>query len=251
MVELGIKALDRTLGGIKEHSYILLHEEDPRSLGRELVFEFMRRKLDEDNLIGFFNISHPLSILIDMLERRGIRVRAYLDSLNLAIVDTFGSFYGPRLERRGIWYLSGSLSYELLSRKYAEAVRAHKELWKNENMFEGRELWGVAMDVSEYSSIFGETNALSYFEVSAEIRRRHRAYREYPTGTNIWVFSGKQDRVFSSLYRRVDYVMRTRSELTEDGVKRYLHVLKAPGVSEIITFEYAFTGKGIELERID
>lgn len=121
-------------------------------------------------------------------------------------------------------------------------------------MFEGRELWGIAMDVSEYSSIFGEANALGYFEVSAEVRRRHKAYREYPTGTNIWVFSGKPDRVFSSLYRRVEYVVRTGgSELTpEGGVKRYLCVLKAPGVSDVISFEYSFTGRGgIELRRID
>ncbi|BAD84395.1 hypothetical protein, conserved [Thermococcus kodakarensis KOD1] len=251
MIKLGIKPLDEALGGVKEHSYILLHEEDPRSLGRELVFEFMKNKLENDNLVGFFNISHALPILIEIMKKRGINVDEYLDSLNLAIVDTFGSLYGPRIERRGVWYLSGSLSYELLSRKYAEVVRAHKELWKKENMFEGRELWGVAMDLSEYSNIFGEANALSYFEVSAEIRRRHRAYREYPTGTNIWVFSGKPDRVFSSLYRRVDYVVRTRSELTEEGVKRYMCILKAPGVSDVISFEYSFTRNGIEMKRTD
>ncbi|WP_367883813.1 hypothetical protein [Thermococcus peptonophilus] len=29
MIKLGIKPLDEALGGVKEHSYILLHEEDP------------------------------------------------------------------------------------------------------------------------------------------------------------------------------------------------------------------------------
>ncbi|WP_237705082.1 hypothetical protein [Thermococcus zilligii] len=250
MIELGLRELDRALGGIKEGSHILLHEEDPRSLGRELVFEFLKCKLKKDSLIGLFNISQPLPLMLQIMRKRGIDVDRYLDSLNLAIIDTFGSFYGPRVERKGVWYLSGSLSYELLSRKYAEAVRAHKELWKREGMFEGRELWGVAMDVSEYSHIFGEEDALSYFEVSAEIRRRHSAYRDYPTGTNIWVFSGKADRVFSSLYRRMDYVIRTRSELTENGVKRYLCVLKAPGVDEVITFEYSLENEGLALRRI-
>ncbi len=59
--------------------------------------------------------------------------------------------------------------------------------------------------------------------------------------------------MFSSLYRRVDYVVRTRSELTEEGgVKRYMCILKAPGgVSDVISFEYSFTRNGIEMKRTD
>ncbi len=246
-----MKELDELLGGIREHSYILFHEEDPRSLGRELVFRFIRYKLEGDNLMGIFSIIYSLPFLLDIMRRNGIDAESYLDSLNLAIIDTFGSFYGPRIRRRGVWYLPGSPSYELLSRKYAEAVRAHKELWAEEGMFSGRELWGVAMDVSEYTRIFGEANTLSYFEVSAEVRRQHEAYRKYPTGTNVWVFSGKADRVFSSLYRRVDYVFRTRSVLTDDGVRRYLCILKAPGISTVPVFEYSLLEGEIRMRRVE
>ncbi|WP_297503698.1 hypothetical protein [Thermococcus sp.] len=244
-----MKELDKLLGGIREHAYILFHEEDPRSLGRELVFRFIRYKLENDNLMGIFNISYSLPFLLEVMCKNGIDADSYLDSLNLAIVDTFGSFYGPRIRRRGVWYLPGSPSYELLSRKYAEVVRAHKELWAEKGMFSGRELWGVAVDVSEYIRIFGEANTLSYFEISAEVRRQHEAYRRYPAGTNIWVFSGDVDRVFSSLYRRVDYVFRTRSVLTEDGVTRYLYVLKAPGLSDIPVFEYRITKDDVKVKR--
>lgn len=251
MLKLGIDVLDGALGGIVKGSYILFHEEDPRSLGRELIFEFIGYRLENDDLLGIFNISHPLPLLFEMMEKRGIDFERYLDSLNLSIVDTFGSFYGPRVERKGVWYLEGTLSYELLSRRTAEVVKAQKELWREMGMFEGRNLWGVAMDISEYVRIFGEANALSYFEVSADVRRKHEAYREYPTGTNLWVFTGKADRTFSSLYRRVDYVARTESELTDEGVKRYLHILKAPGVEEVLTFEYSFTDNGVEFRRVD
>ncbi|WP_048150100.1 hypothetical protein [Palaeococcus ferrophilus] len=251
MLSIGIKELDEMLGGVKKGSYILLHEEDPRSLGREIVFRFLRQKLEDDNLVGLFNLSYPMPTLLRLLRRRGIEVEKYLDSGNLAIVDTFGSFHGPKLERNGIQYLSGSLSPELLSRKYADVVRIHKEEWARTGMFEGRELWGVAMNVNEYVNIFGEDTALSYFEVSAEVRRRHRAYREYPTGTNVWVYTGRADRVFASIYRRMDYVIRTRSEVTDGRVRRYLCLLKAPDLWQPLVFEYSLTREGIGLREVD
>ena len=250
MLSLGIEAVDSTLGGVQKGSYILLHEQDPRSMGRELAFMFLKKKLQEDNLIGMFNLSYPLPTLFHLFKKRGVDAESYLRSKNLVIIDTFGSLYGLRVDMEGVQYLKGSLSPEVLSKKYADVVGAHKEEWPRLGMFEGRELWGISMNINEYTKIFNESTVLSYFEVSAETRRRHRAYREYPTGTNIWVYVGGPDRVFASLYRRMDYVIRTRSERVGDTVKRYLCILKAPGMWQSITFEYSFTPDGVEFRRI-
>jgi len=251
LLSLGVRAIDDVLGGVRKGSYILFHEQDPRSLGRELVFMFLRKKLEDDSLIGMFNLSYPLPTLFHLLKRRGVEVEKYLRSRNLVIVDTFGSFHGPRVRMEGVQYLMGSLSPELLSRKYADVVGAHKEEWARKGMFEGRELWGVSMDINEYVKIFDEGTALSYFEVSAEIRRRHRAYREYPTGTNVWVYTGKPDRVFASIYRRMDYVIRTRSEVVDGEVRRYLCILKAPDLWQPIAFEYSLVPGGFKFEKLD
>lgn len=251
MIKFGIKFLDEVFGGVKEYLYILFYEEDFCFFGCELVFEFMKNKFENDNLVGFFNISYVFLIFIEIMKKRGINVDEYFDLFNLVIVDIFGSFYGLRIERCGVWYFLGFFFYEFLFRKYVEVVRVYKEFWKKENMFEGRELWGVVMDFLEYLNIFGEVNVLSYFEVFVEIRRCYRVYREYLMGINIWVFFGKFDCVFLFFYRRVDYVVRMRSEFIEEGVKCYMCIFKVLGVFDVILFEYLFIWNGIEMKRID
>lgn len=245
------KILDKEIGKIRPTSYILLHELDPRSRGRDLIFEFIRKKLEKDNLLGFFNISYPLPLLLKILKKRGIDFEKYLDNNRFLIIDTFGSIYNLRYDIKNVWYLEDATSLELLSIKYAQVVKAHKEEWARLGLFEGREIWGVAMDLSEYERIFSEEGTLRYIEVSADVRRRHEAYTKFPKGTNIWVYSGKGSRVLPSIYRRSHYVLRTRSEITDEGVKRELLVLKTPNLSEFKRFEYRFTDKGIEMWLAD
>nr|WP_206204553.1 hypothetical protein [Thermococcus sp. 21S7] len=231
------------MGGIKEHSLILIHERDPRSRGKEILYYIMRRKLEKGNLVGYFNISYPIHLLIIVLEKLGIPTKRYLEGQTLAIVDTFGSFYDISMPSRGIWYLSGSLSSDVLPNKYAEVVEAHKKKWAELNLFEGRKLFGFAIDISSYLELLGgEKETLKYLELSAEIRSKSRAYRKYPTGTNFWLWSGDRGKnVLASTYRRADYVLRTSSEIKNGEIVRRLEIIKSRvPQNEILTFRYHF-----------
>lgn len=245
------EVLDREIGKIMPTSYILLHEVDARSRGRELLLELTKRKLEKESLLGFFNISYPIPVLFKIFKKRGIDFKKYLKSGNFAIIDTFGSLYGLKYSCENVWYLEGAVSLELLSVKYAQAVKALKEKWAQRGLFDGRELWGVVMDISEYERIFGMYETLRYLEVSADVRRRHEAYVKFPKGTNIWVYSGKGSKVLPPIYRRANYVIKTVSEITDEGVKRELWVVKTPELSGVKRFEYKFTDKGIELRSVD
>ncbi|AEH25270.1 hypothetical protein [Pyrococcus yayanosii] len=254
MIPWEIDGLDEVLGGIRRYSLVLLHEVDPRSRGKELIYHIIKRKLEEDNLVGYFNISYPLNVVFRTMRRVGIDVDGALAERRLAMVDTFGSFYGIKYNVESVWYLEGSLSSETLAAKYARVIEAHKKVWAERGMFEGRELFGFAVDMTTYIDLFNsEEETLRYLEVSADIRAVHSAYRKYPRGTNFWVWSGmKSPKVFASVYRRADYVLRTRSYLAEDGVKRELIVLKTPEMgSRLIRFEYTFTKDGVEAWRVD
>lgn len=243
--------LDREIGKIKPTSYILFHEMDARSRGRELIFEFMKRKLEKGSLMSFFNVSCPLSVLFAMFKRHGIEPEKSLESDRFAIIDTFGSIYNIKYNVKNVWHIEGSISIELLSPKTAHIVKRIKERWAQMWNIHEKELWGVVMDISEYERIFSEEETLRYLEVAGEVRRRHEAYIKFPKGTNIWVYSGEGSRVLPSLYRRSQYVLRTKSEITEDGVKRELIVLKTPKLGKTRRFEYAFTKEGIKIRPVD
>ena len=243
MLSWEIPALDEALGGLKKHSFVLIHEADPRARGKEILFHIMREKLRAGNLVGYFNISYPIHALMKAFEVSGIDARKYLREGNLAIIDTFGSFYDIISDLEGVWYLKGSLSADVLPAKYVEVVEAHKRAWAERGMFEGRKLYGFAMDMSDYIDMLGgELETLRYLEISAEIRVNAKAYREYPKGTNFWLWGRKgSPRILTSVYRRATYVLRVRSELSGSKVVRYLEVLKAPGMgTEIERFTYHF-----------
>ncbi|ALV63969.1 hypothetical protein ADU37_CDS22720 [Thermococcus sp. 2319x1] len=243
--------LDKEIGKIKPTSYMLLHEMDARSRGREIVLEFLRRKLEKEHLVGFFNISYPLPILLMILKKHGIDAEKFLESERFAIIDTFGSIYDLKYNLKNVWYIEGSVSMELLSPKTARIVRRIKEKWTQIGLINEKEIWGVVMDISEYEKIFSEDETIRYFEVSGEVRRRDEAYTKFPKGTNIWVYSGNSEKVLPSIYRRAQYVLRTRSEITKDGVKRELIVLKTPKLGEVKRFRYSFTKEGVEFWPVD
>lgn len=137
---------------------------------------------------------------------------------------------------QGVWYLEGMLSSETLPGKYAKVIEAHKSVWAREGMFKDRDIFGFAVAMSSYLDIFGSREeTLRYLELSAEVRSKHSAYKKYPRGTNFWLWVGKRDEgVLNSVYRRADYVLRTRSRFTEEGIKRELLVLKTPELVEEI-----------------
>ncbi|GAB6134872.1 hypothetical protein [Thermococcus prieurii] len=248
-----IPALDETLGELKKYSFVLIHEVDPRARGKEILLHILREKLKRGDLVGYFNISYPIHILMKAFEVSGIDARKYLNEGNLAIIDTFGSFYDVVSSLGGVWYLRGSLSADVLPAKYVEVVEAHKKRWAKLKMFQGRELYGFAMDVSDYIDMLGgESETLRYLEISAELRANARAYREYPKGTNFWLWGRKGGlRVLASVYRRATYVLRVRSELSGDRVVRYMEVLKAPDIGgEVIKFAYHFENGVPVLRRV-
>jgi hypothetical protein len=241
MISWEIPALDEALEGIKKHSLVLVHEVDPRSRGNEILYHIMKKKLEKGHLVGYFNLSYPIHLLILVLEKLGIPARRYLQTWNLAIIDTFGSFYDVTIDLDGVWYLKGSLSTDVLPAKYAEVVEAHKRKWAELNMFEGRELFGFAIDMSSYLELLGsERETLKYLELSAEIRAKSKAYKKYPTGTNFWLWREEQSKgVLASIYRRSDYVLRTSSRIKDGRIIRTLEVIKSPRMTdEILTFSY-------------
>lgn len=132
------EVLDREIGKIMPTSYILLHEVNARSRGRELLLELTKRKLEKESLLGFFNISYPIPVLFKIFKKRGIDFKKYLKSGNFAIIDTFGSLYGLKYSCENVWYLEGAVSLELLSVKYAQAVKALKEKWAQRGLFVGK-----------------------------------------------------------------------------------------------------------------
>ncbi|AMM53681.1 hypothetical protein [Pyrococcus kukulkanii] len=253
MVSWEIKALDKEIGEIKKYSLVLIHQEDPLSRGIDILYHILTTKLKKDNLIGYFNISYPLPLVFRAMRRFGIDPVKELEELRLAIIDTFGSFHGIRSTIKGVWTLEGMLSSETLPAKYARVIEAHKSVWAENNMFEGRDIYGFAVAISSYLELFGSPEeTLRYLELSSEVRAVHPAYKKYPRGTNFWLWMGKDHPdVFASVYRRADYVLRTRGYLTEDGIKRELIVLKTPELEEeIIRFEYEFEKDKIKLSKI-
>ncbi|CAB50543.1 hypothetical protein [Pyrococcus abyssi] len=252
-VSWGIKELDKEIGEIKKYSLILFHQEDSLSRGIDVLYYILAKKLKEDELIGYFNISYPLPLVLKVLSRFGVDPIKALESRNLAIIDTFGSFYGIRTNIKGVYMLEGMLSSETLPAKYARVVELHKEDWAKFGMFEGRNIFGFAIAISSYLELFGRVDeVLRYIELSSEIRHVHPAYRKYPRGTNFWLWIGKgNEEVFGSVFRRADYVIRTRSHLGDEGIKRELIILKTPGISEdIVKFEYEFKDTRPVLKRV-
>ncbi|AFK22111.1 hypothetical protein [Pyrococcus sp. ST04] len=248
-----IKALDKELDGIRKYSLVLIHQEDPLSRGVDLLYYILTEKLKQDNLIGYFNISYPLPLVLRALRRFNIDPIEALKSLRLAIIDTFGSFYGVKSNLPSVWVLEGMLSSETLPAKYARVIEEHKSVWAKEGLFEGRDIYGFAVAISSYMELFNSSEeTLRYLELSSEIMSIHPAYKKYPRGTNFWLWLGKGHKeVFASVYRRADYVLRTRSYFTDDGIKRELIILKTPEFEdEVIKFEYEFEEGEIKFTRI-
>ena len=239
-LELGIKPVDEELGGVKERSLILIHEVDPRSLGKFLALHVMKHKLDSDNLVGYFNIGMPLSVFLSVASRFGIDVERHLKENRLMIVDTFGSIYDLRTEMENVWYLSRPISLEILNEKYIEVIRAHKEKWRQLNMFTGRELWGITISISDYLHMFGPQKTQRYLELIDLLRANSDVYRKYPAGTNVWVYTGNDVVVLPLLYRKATYVLKTESQIRDDEVLRTMRIVKAPGLKSMPIYEYTF-----------
>ncbi|NJE85566.1 hypothetical protein E3E23_06980 [Thermococcus sp. CX2] len=249
-MKLGVKELDNVLGDIEKGSLILFHEADSRSRGKEIVFKIISSKLDSDNLVGLFNISYPIPVLLSILERNGVSATKHLNEDRLVIIDTFGSIYGMRYNIKNVWYLNGPISLETLGQKYIDVIRRYKQYWAEKGMFDGRELWGSSIVMSEYKHIFGVDATLRYLEVSSEIRRRSDVYRKYPSGTNIWLYSGVDNKVLPFLYRKAKYIIKTESYIEGWEVKRRLKILKAPGLEDTVEFEYEITKSGLKLREL-
>ncbi|ASJ17621.1 hypothetical protein A3L04_09570 [Thermococcus chitonophagus] len=253
MVSWEIDVLDKEVGEIKKYSLVLLHQEDSPSRGVDLLFYIISKKLRSDSLVGYFNISYPLPLVLKALERFSINPVEYLESYKLSIIDTYGSFHGIKTKLPSVWFLEGMLSSETLPIKYAQVIEAHKKIWAERGMFEGREIYGFAVAISSYMELFNSPEeTLRYLEVSSEVRAVHRAYKKYPRGTNFWLWIGKEyEDVFASVYRRADYVLRTRSYFTEEGIKRELMVLKTPDTEpRIMKFEYSFKDGKVKMTKI-
>ncbi len=240
-LKLGIKPVDEELGGVRERSLILIHEADPRSLGKFIALHVMKYKLDSDNLVGYFNIGIPLSVFLSVASSLGIDVETHLKENRLMIIDTFGSIYDLRTEWENVWYLSRPISLEVLNEKYIEVIRAHKEKWLRLNMFEGRELWGITLSISDYLHMFGPQKTQRYLELVDLLRASSDVYTKYPAGTNIWVYTGNDVVVLPLLYRKATYVLKTESRITdEDEVLRTMKIVKAPGLESMPLYEYTF-----------
>jgi len=239
---LGIKELDETLGGVVEKSLILIHEADPRSLGKFLAFEIMRRKLDSDNLVGYFNIGTPLPALVSVMEKVGINWKKHLSENRLMIIDTFGSIYDIKRDLENVWYLRKPIDIDTLNDKYIKVIGAHKQKWAELGMFEGRELWGVTVSMSDYLSIFTPKATQRYIEISDLQRSRSEVYKKYPAGTNVWTYTGEDTIVLPLLYRKADYIFKTESRIEDGETRRYLHIIKAPELGDVRTLEYRFKG---------
>ena len=247
-LKLGIKELDEALGGVVERSLILIHESDPRSLGKFLAFEIMRSKLDSDNLVGYFNIEAPLSVMLGIMEKVGLDWRRHLHEGRLMIIDTFGSIYDIKTDLENVWYLPKPVDIDTLNDKYLKVIGAHKRKWAEMGMFKGRELWGVTVSMSSYLSIFNPKATQKYLEISDLQRSRSEVYRKYSAGTNVWTYTGEDTVVLPLIYRKADYVLKTESRVENGNVKRYLHIVKTPELGDVRTLEYRFEGGRIKFE---
>jgi KaiC/GvpD/RAD55 family RecA-like ATPase len=236
----GIKELDHVLGGVRERSLIMIHEADPRSLGRFLALEITRAKLDSENLVGFFNIGTPLPIMLEIMNKTGIDWERHLKEQRLMIVDTFGSIYDTEVKAENIWYLKKPITIDTLNNKYLEVIQKHKEKWAERDMFRGREIWGITIAISDYIRIFGMQHTQRYIEIADLQRVKAEVYKKYPAGTNIWVYSGNDTVVMPLIYRKADYVLRTESRVEDGEVKRVLKVIKIPDLKEVPPVEYTF-----------
>jgi len=241
-LKLGIPELDEITGGVVEKSLILIHEADPRSLGKFLAFEIMRRKLDSDNLVGYFNIGTPLPALVSVMEKVGINWKKHLSENRLMIIDTFGSIYDIKRDLENVWYLRKPIDIDTLNDKYIKVIGAHKQKWAELGMFEGRELWGVTVSMSDYLSIFTPKATQRYIEISDLQRSRSEVYKKYPAGTNVWTYTGEDTIVLPLLYRKADYIFKTESRIEDGETRRYLHIIKAPELGDVRTLEYRFKG---------
>jgi KaiC/GvpD/RAD55 family RecA-like ATPase len=241
-LKTGIQPVDEELGGVVERSLILLHEADPRSLGKLIAFELLKKKIDEDQLIGYFNIGAPMNLLLELFNKMEIDYERAFEKGILFIVDTFGSVYDHRIEHRNIQYLKKPISLETLNNKYLEVIEEHKKTWAENGMFEGREVWGITVSMSDYKWMFGEEPTLRYLEFVDAQRRTADVYKKYPSGTNIWIYSGTDNRILPFLYRKADYVLRTYSTLEDDKVIRKLRISKTPKRDPIREFEYTIEG---------
>ncbi|MDI3475290.1 MAG: hypothetical protein PWQ79_601 [Thermococcaceae archaeon] len=249
LVKTGLRPLDKALGGVREKSLILLHEEDPRSLGKLMALEVLREKLDGGHLVGYFNLGMPISVLFELFDKMGIDYRRAFDEDRFFLVDTFGSIYGQRVDFENVQYLRTPVSLETLNDRYIEVIREHKRRWAEKGMFEGRELWGITVSNSDYKWIFGEEPTLRYLELVDAQRHTADVYRKYPSGTNLWVYSGVDRVILPFLYRKADYVLKTGSSIEGDKVVRNLIVVKAPELEDILSFEYAVRDHRIIFEE--
>ena len=243
LINLGIPQLDKIIGGIEKGSLIALIERDSRSLGSLISLLVARKKLEEGHLVALFNKSLPLPVLLSRLECIGIDVDRYLGNGQLAILDVFDSQYEVKYDIPGVYYIQGEIHEGTYLQKFVREVLNIKKEWMKRGLIdENTEIWGISYKISDYLDIFSENALIKIIETTSEIRLVHKAYTDYPKGTNIWVFSGNNQTIINLLYRRADYVIETRSTLTENGVKRELYLIKMPKMRRIRKFTYQIRG---------
>ncbi|AHF79418.1 P-loop NTPase family protein [Thermococcus paralvinellae] len=243
MTNLGIPELDKIIGDIEKGSLIVLIERDPRSLGSLISLLVAKKKLEGGHLVALFNKSLPLPVLLNRLESVGIDVDKYLENGQLAILDVFDSYYEVRYDIPGVFYIRGGVQEGSYLQKSVKEILNIKKEWARRGLIEeNTELWGINYKLSDYLDIFSERGLIKIIELTSEIRFVHEAYTHYPKGTNIWVFSGDNQTIINLLYRRADYVIETRSILTEEGVKRELYLIKMPKMGRIRKFTYQIRG---------
>ncbi|MBO8175021.1 MAG: hypothetical protein H0Z18_07165 [Thermococcus sp.] len=243
MTNLGIPQLDKIIGDIEKGSLIALIERDPRSLGSLISLLVTKRKLEEGHLVALLNKSLPLPVLLNRLESVGIDVDRYLESGHLAILDVFDSYYEVKYDIPGVFYVKGGIQEGAYLQKSVKEILNIKKEWMRRGLIgENTELWGINYKLSDYLDIFSEYGLIKIIETTSEIRFVHEAYTKYPKGTNIWIFSGNNQTIINLLYRRADYVIETRSILTEEGIKRELYLIKMPKMGRIKRFTYQIKG---------
>lgn len=243
LINLGIPQLDKIIGGIEEGSLIALIERDSRSLGGLISLLVARKKLEEGHLVALLNKSLPLPVLLSRLECIGIDVYKYLGNGQLAILDVFDSQYEVRYDTPSVFYIRGEIYEGTYLQKSLREILSIKKEWMRRGLIdENTEIWGINYKISDYLDIFSESALIKIIETTSEIRFVHEAYTHYPKGTNIWVFSGDNQTIINLLYRRADYVIETRSILTEEGVKRELYLIKKPKMWRIRRFTYQIRG---------